>query len=66
MPTPLYAINDRVQFVAPFVNNVVYTVTRIQYLTENNEASEVPTDNWQYELAEGITNSVEVYLEAAP
>jgi hypothetical protein len=66
MPTPAFAPNDHVLFTAPFVDNIVYTVTRVQYLTENNEFTDDITENWQYELAAGITNSFETFLEAAP
>lgn len=66
MPTPAYDIGDHVQFTAPFVDNITYIVTRIQYLNENNEFIEGPSDNWQYELATVATNSVEDYLEPAP
>jgi hypothetical protein len=63
---PTFDIGDRVQFTPPFVDNIVYIVTRIQYLTENNEFTDEVTENWQYELSQVITNSVEAYLEAAP
>ena len=66
MPVPAFNVGDNVQFIAPFTDNVVYKVNRIQYLTELGEASETVTDYWQYELVSGITNSVEDYLEAAP
>jgi hypothetical protein len=66
MPSPAFAPNDRVLFTAPFVDNIVYTITRIQYLTENNEFTDEVTENWQYEMVQGITNSFETFLEAAP
>lgn len=66
MTTPAFNIGDKVQFTAPFVDGVTYTVTRIQYLTEIGEFTDEVTDYWQYEIVQGLTNSVETYLEPAP
>jgi hypothetical protein len=66
MTTPIFAIGDKVLFVAPFNDSIEYTVYGIQYMDENNEFTDQVTDNFQYRLAMGLTVAVETYLEAAP
>ncbi|QQP93556.1 hypothetical protein IGS68_33590 (plasmid) [Skermanella sp. TT6] len=66
MPAPIFSPGDKVQFTAPFVDYVEYTVYDIQYLDENNVPVDEVTDNFQYVLFGQTTVSIEQYLEAVP
>lgn len=66
MPSPAFGINDLVVFSGTWYDGHTYRILRIQYLDENNEFIEGPSDFWQYEMAGLITNSVEDYIEQAP
>jgi hypothetical protein len=67
MAVPAFAINQQVMFAvnSPFYDAKTYTITRIQYIDpDTQEFTDQVTESWQYEMVEGIMNSVEAYLEA--